>query len=129
MAYVFSFLFSMLIEEKAIIVATVMFIFVDLLTGLWKALKLKEKITSKALRRTIEKLISYLLVIMLAKILDKTIINIEAISLHTIVAGLIFLVEFKSVTENMGIITGNKIFSEIYSTVSQIIKRKPNDRN
>lgn len=121
--YILSFFMSLLVQEKALFLTMIVFVFVDLITGIWKAFKIKDKITSKALRRTIEKLLTYFLVILLAKLFDEHVLQIKVVELHTIVAGIIFLVEFKSVTENMAEITGNKVFTKIYDVVEKLFDK------
>ncbi len=124
MIYLLSFIIGVLSQSSLILMTMVTFVIVDLITGIWKSVKLKQKITSKALRSTIEKILSYFFVIILAKLFDEVVLNIDAIQVHTMVASLIFLVEFKSVTENMSEITGNKVFVQIYETVNKVFKSK-----
>lgn len=128
-AYLLSFMISILSESTVILTTMVIFVFVDLITGIWKSIKLKSTITSKALRSTLEKILGYFFVIILAKLFDETILMGDFVQVHVLVTSLIFLVEFKSVTENMSIITGNKIFIQIYSKVNELFNKKSDGKD
>lgn len=82
-------------------------IFVDFFTGIWKARRLKQKITSFRMRDSITKMVLYSILILLGFSIE-TIILSGHIPLLLIVAGLIIVVEFYSIIENVEQITGKK---------------------
>ena len=56
---------------QAVIISITIFVFVDLITGIWAALKRNEAIESKKMRDSIGKWISYCLAIILSHMLDE----------------------------------------------------------
>jgi phage-related holin len=103
---------------------SIIFVFADLITGIWAAKSRKEKLTSKGIRATLGKLLSYLMIIMLVHLFERFIMETNYLHLVNIVTGIIVLAEFKSITENLECITGNKIFTKIYKTVFSIFNKK-----
>lgn len=83
----------------------------DWVTGVWAAWKRKETITSKGLRRTVEKVVMYSLAICLVLIVETVFFGthflVGAASLY------ISLVELFSNLENISSITGNNLVGAI----------------
>lgn len=100
------------------------FVLVDFITGILASYKLGIPVKSKNMRATVTKLLCYFITIVLAFFIQKEIIKYEWFEIMNIVAGLITLAEFKSITENMEVLTGNKIFTKIFRTISNIFKKK-----
>lgn len=90
-------------------------VILDLFTGIWKALKLEEKITSFRLRQTVTKGLGYMTAIVVAFILDRLTESDTMVS--RTVAGLIALVEAKSCSENLHVITGLNLWSAILAKI------------
>lgn len=90
-------------------------VFIDLITGIWKALKLKEKVTSFKLRQTITKGAAYMFALLVAIILEKATGGGEMIS--RTVGGLVALVEAKSCFENLGAITDIDIWKAVLTKI------------
>jgi len=84
-------------------------IFSDLLTGMWAAHKRGEKISSAALRRTVSKIVIYQLAVISGFMLETYILE-NVLPVAKIVAGVIGMVEFKSILENSNHIVGGNIF-------------------
>ena len=120
--FMFGLAFCMPIKDFAYI--SIIFVLADLITGIWAALKRKEKLTSKGIRKTLGKLLSYLTIIMLVHLFERFIMETDYLHLVNIVTGVIVLAEFKSITENLESITGNKIFTKIYETVYNTFSKK-----
>lgn len=99
------------------------FVIIDFFTGIWAAKKRKEKIRSHTMRNSVTKLLCYLIVILLAFVLQKEIITFDWFAATNIAAGLICLAELKSVVENMGDITGNSIFIKIFESLLDVFKK------
>lgn len=100
------------------------FVMVDFITGILASKKLKIPVKSKNMRATVTKFLCYFITIVLAFFIQKEIIKYQWFEIMNIVAGLITLAEFKSITENMEVLTGNKIFTKIFKTISDIFKKK-----
>ena len=97
---------------------------IDFITGILASKKLKIPVRSKNMRATVTKFLCYFITIVLAFFIQKEIIKYEWFEIMNVVAGLITLAEFKSITENMEVLTGNKIFTKIFKTISDIFKKK-----
>lgn len=105
------------------------FVIVDFITGILASRKLSIPIRSKNMRATVTKFLCYFIIIVLAFFIQKEIIKYEWFEIMNIVAGLITLAEFKSITENMEVLTGNKIFTRIFKTINDIFKKKTEIEN
>lgn len=81
----------------------------DLITGLWAAYKKGEAISSAALRRTVSKFVIYQIAVISAFIVQKYMLA-DLIPASNIVAGVIGMVELKSVLENASKILGGDVF-------------------
>lgn len=84
-------------------------IFADLFTGIWAAKKRKESVSSAALRRTVSKIVIYQLAVISGFMLETYILD-NVLPVAKIVAGVIGMVEFKSILENSNGIVGGNIF-------------------
>lgn len=95
------------------------FVAMDLLTGLIKASKGTEKITSNRLSQTITKLLSYYIAIICSHILDTQFLIDSLLPAKTtqLVTGFIMIVEFKSIIENISQILGLPIWEFIKSKI------------
>lgn len=80
---------------------------IDLLSGIFKAWKLKQRITSWRLRDTILKLFLYLALVMLVFGIQST--CFWNVPISNIVAGFILFAEAVSIAENIDVISNNKL--------------------
>lgn len=87
-------------------------ILADLVTGLIRAFKLDERITSKALSRSVYKMLAYQMTVITAFLLEKYLID-GALPAAKLVASIIGITEFKSLLENTEAITGKPVFKTI----------------
>jgi len=129
-SYIFSLVMGWVFNSQDLLIAMFIFVIADLLTGVWKAIKLKgfKSLTASGIRRTVEKLIGYSVIIILSNIIDEVIIkDIEWFSLIIITTGLIILAEFKSIAENLSAITENKIFINIYEYTKKLFSKRINN--
>lgn len=78
---------------------------IDLVTGLWRARRAKEKITSNGLRRTVTKVLAYNLAIITGFILEQYFVG-SILPAAKIIASFIAVTEVKSILENVSVITG-----------------------
>jgi hypothetical protein len=104
---------------KALILVTGVLIFADLFTGMLAARKRGEKIQSSALRRTITKCFVYESAILLGFLVETFMLE-GFIPVSKIAAGLISVVEMKSILENLDIINGNPIFTSLIKKLGSI---------
>jgi hypothetical protein len=94
----------------------------DMVVGIWKALKLKQRIRSRRMSDTITKLLLYQIAIMSGFLIESFIIA-ELIPITKLVATVIAVIEFKSIIESIESVTGKDLWSKIKS----IIGRKSED--
>lgn len=91
---------------------------IDFIIGLWRAYKMKEKITSRKMGNTISKMLLYQLMI-LSLFLLETFILTDILPFTKIAAGLISVVEIKSISESIEKVTGVNVWTKLV----KIIKR------
>lgn len=95
------------------VMATVGFLIVaDLVTGMIAAKKRGEKINSAAMRRTVSKMVVYQIAVISGFLLETQLLH-ELLPVTKVVAGVIGMVEFKSILENGNTILGVNIFKEV----------------
>jgi phage-related holin len=105
------------------------FVIVDFISGVFASRKLKIPVKSKNMRATVTKLLCYFITIVLAFFIQKEIIKYEWFEIMNVVAGFIALAEFKSILENFGVLTNNKIFSNIFKAINDAFKKKTDINN
>jgi hypothetical protein len=94
----------------------------DMVVGIWKALKLKQRIRSRRMSDTVTKLLLYQIAIM-SGFLIETFIIAELIPITKLVATVIAVIEFKSIVESIESVTGK----DLWSKLKTIIGRKSED--
>ena len=112
LAHFFVAIAAALAPIQMVMVTVGFLILVDLVTGMWAALKRKERLSSAAMRRTISKMFVYQMSVIGGFLLETYILN-GSIPVSKIVAGVIGMVEFKSILENSNVIIGDDVFSMI----------------
>lgn len=107
-----------------IVAALLLLLASDFVTGIWAAKKRGEIISSHTMReKTFRKLFCYLLILILSFVTQQEIFKFEWAKLVWLVTSFIAVVELKSILENMGHITGNKVFNDIFSLINSIFKK------
>ncbi len=101
---------------KALLLTIGFLIAVDFIFGLWRAKKCNEEITSRKMSNTVSKMILYNLAILSVYLLDKHIIQ-TGLSLEKIAAGLIGIIEIKSVDESFSKIFGFSLWDKIAKAI------------
>jgi hypothetical protein len=94
----------------------------DMVVGIWKALKLKQRIRSRRMSDTITKLLLYQIAIMSGFLIETFIIS-ELIPITKLVATVIAVIEFKSIIESIESVTGK----DLWSKIKAIVGRKSED--
>lgn len=109
---------AILTPVKALLLTIGFLIAVDFIFGIWRAKKCGEKITSRKMSNTVSKMILYNLSIISVYLLNKYIIE-TGLPLEKIAAGLIGIVEFKSISESLETMTGIDIYSKLKSILGR----------
>lgn len=112
-----------------VMLVLLIFVVVDFVTGILASKKLKMPINSKSMRATVTKLFCYFMTIILAFLLQTEIIKYKWFEITNLSAGFIALAEFKSILENFGVLTDNKIFSNIFKKINDLFKQKRDIEN
>jgi hypothetical protein len=99
----------------------------DLITGVAKAVRSKEPITSKRMRDTIIKFVFYSIAVFIAFQVDITLFSAVALYLSKLVGGYIILIEFQSNIENISTITGVDLWMMIKDKVVAFFDTKLKD--
>ena len=94
----------------------------DLVVGIWKAIKTKQRIRSRRMSDTVTKLLLYQLAIMSGFLIETFIIN-ELIPITKLIATVVAIIEFKSIVESIEAVTGK----DLWSKIKTIIGRKSED--
>lgn len=94
----------------------------DLVVGLWKALKLKQKIRSRRMSDTITKLLLYQIAIISGYLIERYVM-VETVPIAKLIGSVIAVIEFKSILESIEAVTGQ----DIWTKIKKIIGRKSDD--
>lgn len=101
---------------RAVMLAALFLIFVDLGTGMWAAKKRGEKISSKGISRTLAKIFLYESALAISFIVHQYLTG-DLLPADKLVAGLIGLVELRSVLENLDAINGTSTFQLLVNKI------------
>ena len=101
---------SFMAPIQVFILWMLIFVGVDLVSGIIAAKKRGEKLESKKLRATINKMTLYFMFIVLAQGLDVKVVPFWDMHLACLVSAIICGAELYSVLENAYVITGNRVF-------------------
>jgi phage-related holin len=108
-------MWAFLAPIHTLIMATGALVLFDLVTGIAKAVKAKEKVTSNRMRHTVTKGMMYQIAILAAYMLD-VVIGMEQVAAR-VVAGVICMVECKSVLENVNVMTGINMWESVLNAL------------
>lgn len=109
-------LFAILAPIHAVMATALALVILDLILGVWAAVKRKEAITSAALRRTVSKTIIYEVGIIAAFLAEHFLLG-DGLPLIKLAGGAIALVEMKSIVENLNEINGSPIFASLVTAL------------
>jgi hypothetical protein len=117
---------AFILPIKFLLVVTGLAIFLDTITGIYKAIKIKDSITSRKLSNILSKFLLYESAILFAYILDKYllgeftifIVNIPLLITKIVTVTLVFIEVF-SINENIRIITGISFFQKFKDFVTR----------
>ncbi len=97
---------------KAVMATTGALIFFDLATGIWAATKRGEPVTSKGISRTVAKIFLYEMALMTSYLVHHYMTG-DTLPADKLVAGLIGVVELKSILENLNTVNGSPVFAAV----------------
>lgn len=119
-----------LMPVKALMIATGVLVFADLVLGIWASIKAGRAITSTRLGRSISKSVAYQLAILAAFAMD-TVLGNDDVIVAKAVAALIGLTEGKSISENLEAVTGLNFWQAIMAKIKPESNsdKQPNDRD
>lgn len=98
-------------------------VIIDVITGIYAAYKRGEKITSAAMRRSIQKLLVYQCGL-LAAFLVQYLTGITSIPVVNLVASLIGMTEFFSIFENLNSISGTNLYKGLIKSLGKKLADK-----
>lgn len=108
----FAVIVALLAPIHALMGAVGFLILADLATGIWAAVKKRQKIKSSVMRRTISKLCIYQLAVISGFLVETYMLD-SILPVSKIVASVIGLVELKSILENSNHILGYSLFKSV----------------
>jgi hypothetical protein len=115
---IFIVILSFLAPVTQAIFAVYFLVLLDLITGVWGAIKQKKEITSSAMSRTIGKVLIYSTAIILAYVVHKYLMIGFEFPIETMVSGFIALTETKSIFENINKISKNQFVKDLIVLLS-----------
>jgi phage-related holin len=101
---------------KEMVNVMLIFLLIDLISGIWAAVKEKQQIQSAKLRRSITKFLWYTVAVMVAFMMETT-FNLTWTNLANIIAGFICIVELISIFENITRITREPLFLRLIKMI------------
>lgn len=101
---------------KPLLLACGALIIADMITGMIAAKKRNEKIQSAEMRRSLSKMVVYQIAIISAFVLEKYMLD-GLLPVSKIVGGVIGMVEFKSILENVSTIAGQDILKLVIEKI------------
>jgi len=113
---------SVFLPIKELMLTIGFLVFADLVVGLWKAMKLKQRIRSRRMSDTVTKLLLYQLAIISSFLIEKYVIT-EMLPIAKLVGTVIAIIEFKSIIESIEAVTKQ----DIWSRIKTLIGRKSDD--
>lgn len=113
---------SILLPIKELMLTVGFLVAADLVVGIWKALKLKQRIRSRRMSDTVTKLLLYQLAIISGFLIEKYVLT-EILPIAKLIGTVIAIIEFKSIIESIEAVTKQ----DIWSRIKAIIGRKSDD--
>lgn len=115
-------LLSFLAPIETFVVWMMIFVMIDLVSGIWAAKRRHEKLESKKLGATLNKMVWYFTAIVMAQALDVKILHYIDIHLASLTTAIICGFNLYSVFENAYTITNNKVFWALTQFTTKKIK-------
>lgn len=103
---------AILAPIKPLLLACGALIVADMVTGMFAAHKRKEAINSADMRRSLTKMVVYQIAIISGFVLEKYMLD-GLLPASKVVSGVIGMVEFKSILENVSVIAGQDVLQMV----------------
>jgi hypothetical protein len=113
---------SILLPIKGLMFTIGFLVGVDMIVGIWKALKLNQRIRSRRMSDTITKLLLYQVAIISGFLIQKYVL-VDTIPIAKLIGTVIAIIEFKSILESIEAVTGQ----DVWTKIKKIIGRKSDD--
>lgn len=113
---------SILLPIKGLMFTIGFLVGVDMIVGIWKALKLHQRIRSRRMSDTITKLLLYQVAIISGFLIQKYVL-VDTIPIAKLIGTVIAIIEFKSILESIEAVTGQ----DVWTKIKKIIGRKSDD--
>ena len=114
--------FAILLPIQPLMIVSTIMIMLDFLTGVWKSVKKGEGFSSSKMSNTVSKTVLYQIAILSSFLMETYIFG--GLPVTKIVAGFICSVEFKSILENIGEVTGIDLWKHV---AKYFVKKSDND--
>lgn len=115
---------GLLAPLSSVFIAVLILIIADWITGIWKSLKCKRRLTSYRLRLSVTKIVTYFLAIYLAALVNDFLMPGLGINTASYVAAYIGVTELISVFENISVITGKRLLRDLAALLMESLKQK-----
>lgn len=112
-----------LVPIHQMLITVLVLILVDTCTGVWAAIKRKEKITSAGFRRAITKTFIYMLALICGWICQKYLL-LDTVPVSSLIASAIGIVEMKSILENADGVVGGSLFKSLIKKLGSVNDKK-----
>lgn len=126
MGVIIGFITSYITPVAPFLIITFSLILCDMITGIRAARHRNEPIRSRSMGKTIDKIILYFMAILLAEMFRTVFLNnntiLDNFPLVYMVSITISIREFKSVLENIEVVTGANIWAQIGDKLKDILK-------
>lgn len=106
----------------SVLIVVGILIVVDMITGVWAAIKSGQKITSARLRDTVTKMLLFQLAVITGFLLEKYLLA-DLLPVSKLVAGIIGVAEGTSIFENINKIRGDNIFKALLDKLGSVNKQ------
>ena len=116
-----------LMPVHSMVLVMLFMVIVDFITGIWKSLKSGERIQSKRMAETVEKMVLYMIGIIVSFVLEKQ-IGIDGLRVVWVFVTIINTREYLSIVENIETITGTKILINISKYLQKVLPGKDNSK-
>lgn len=110
---VVNYIYPFMLPIKSFLILTLALVACDTITGIMAAERRGEKVSSKGIRRTLEKIIAYFIAILLSE--GMRVVFMNEVQVPYFVALIIAIAEFKSNIENIEHISGHSIWQMLKS--------------
>lgn len=122
-AFLFGLLYALILPIGSFLIAVGALVMIDLFTGVAAAKKRKEKLRSKGLRDSVIKTVWYFMAILTTQMMK--VVFFPTFPIVYIISAYIAVIEFKSLLENIGELTGTDLWNAVKEFMEKSKAKKP----